>query len=185
MTAVVFVAALLVGLMLAEQRVSRRHERALRRAGAFEPPDDVYRVMAWLYPGAFGLMTAEGVWRAAHPAAAGGPSWMAAGILLMTASKTLKYWAIRALGERWCFRVLVLPGRPLVISGPYRYVAHPNYIAVVGELVSTAMMMRAVVTGPMMVAAFGVVLWARMRVEDRALREATAPGAPRLRPRRS
>lgn len=183
MTAVAFVAALLAGLMLAEQRVSRTHERALRAAGAFEPADDVYRVMAWLYPGAFGVMVAEGVWRAAHPSVTGGASWMAAGVLLMAASKGLKYWAIGALGERWCFRVLVLPGRPLVTSGPYRYVAHPNYIAVVGELVSTAMMMRAVITGPMMVAAFGVTLWARIRIEERALREATALAAPRLRSR--
>ena len=49
------------------------------------------------------------------------------GALLFIASKALKYWAIRSLGARWSFRVLVLPGRPLVASGPYRYVRHPIY----------------------------------------------------------
>ena len=182
MTAVALVASVLAGLMLAEWRVSRTHERALRAAGALEPSDDVYRAMAWLYPGVFALMVIEGAWRASHPGEMTGPSWMAAGVVLMVGSKALKYWAIGALGERWCFRVLVLPGRPLVASGPYRYVAHPNYVAVVGELVSTAMMMRAVVTGPLSMAVFGVALWARVRVEDRALRQAGASGVQQLRP---
>ena len=158
--------------MLAEQRVSLAHERALRAAGAIEPRDDVYRAMQWLYPGAFVCMVVEGAWRASIPAPRGGPSWMAAGVLLMTASKLLKYWAIGSLGGRWCFRVLVLPGRPLVTTGPYRYVSHPNYIAVVGELVSTAMMMRAALSGPLAVVAFAAVLWLRIRVEERALARA-------------
>ena len=172
MSGVAFVAAVIVGLMLAEQRVSRAHERALRAAGAIEPPGDVYPLMAWLYPAAFVCMILEGAWRTAMPPVPGGPSWMAAGVLLMVASKLLKYWAIGSLGDRWSFRVLVLPGRPLVTTGPYRYVSHPNYIAVLGELVSTAMMMRAAVSGPLAVAAFAAVLWARIRVEERALAEA-------------
>ena len=97
-------------------------------------------------------------------------------MLLFAASKALKYSAIRAPGYRWSFRVLVLPGRPLVTSGPYRYVAHPNYIAVVGELVGTAMMVGAPVAGPLMVAAFGLVLWARVRFEDRVLATQTMAG---------
>jgi len=170
LTAVAFVAALLSGLMLAEQRVSRRHERDLRAAGATEPADDVYRVMTWQYPGAFGAMVVEGIWRAAHPTSGGGPSWMAAGVLLMAASKALKYWAIGTLGERWCFRILVLSGRPLVTAGPYRYVAHPNYVAVVGELVSTAMMCEAPLAGAAGVILFGAVLWMRVRFESGVLR---------------
>jgi methyltransferase len=88
---------------------------------------------------------------------------------MFAASKTLKYWAIRTLGERWTFRVLVLPGAPLVATGPYRFVPHPNYIAVVGELLGTAMMMGAVVSGPLALGAFGFVLWRRMRFEEQAL----------------
>jgi methyltransferase len=94
------------------------------------------------------------------------------GLLLFVASKALKYWAIAALGPRWSFRVLVLPRVPLVATGPYRYVAHPNYVAVVGELLGTAMMMKAQVTGPVALAVFGTLLAIRVRFETRALRAA-------------
>jgi len=66
----------------------------------------------------------------------------------------------------------VLPGVPLVATGPYRYVAHPNYIAVVGELGGAAMMFGATVTGPISIALFGLALWARVRFETRVLRDA-------------
>jgi methyltransferase len=65
--------------------------------------------------------------------------------------------------------VWILPGRPLIREGPYQYVTHPNYIAVVGELVGTAMMMRALYSGPVMIAIFGAALFARIRFETRVL----------------
>lgn len=171
MTFRVFALAVIVGFMLAEARVSRANARRLREAGAVEPRGDVYLTLALLYPAAFLLMGLEGVWRAsgAGETRAGSPSWDASGVLLFAASKALKYWAIRALGHRWSFHVMVLPGEPLVTTGPYRYVSHPNYIAVVGELVGTAMMMEARVLGPIMTVAFGLALWARIRFEARVL----------------
>ncbi len=164
--------AIIVGSMLAEHRISRQNVRRLRAAGAIEPPGDVFGAMAVLYPSAFALMGLEGLWRAAADSgapAAPGPSWAASGVLLFAASKALKYWAIRALGTRWSFRVLIQPNVPLVEDGPYRFVPHPNYVAVVGELVAAAMMMGALVTGPIMTAAFGAALWARIRFESRVL----------------
>ena len=171
--ACVFVCAMVFGLMLAETRVSVRNERALRARGAIEPRGDVYLAMLVLYPLAFGLMGIEGISKAHASANAvagsSSPAWWLAGILLMIASKALKYWAIASLGERWTFRVLVLPGLPLVRRGPYRYVNHPNYIAVVGELIAMALMMSAWTTGPVMILAFGVALVMRLKVETRAL----------------
>jgi methyltransferase len=70
--------------------------------------------------------------------------------------------------------VLTVPGLPLITTGPYRYVAHPNYIGVVGELAGAAMMFGAMVTGPISMAVFGLALWARVRFETRVLREAQA-----------
>jgi methyltransferase len=172
--ATVFVCALVYGLMLAETRVSVRNERALRARGAIEPRGDVYFAMLILYPLAFGLMAVEGISQSAARAgavASSSPAWWLAGILLMVASKALKYSAIASLGERWTFRVLVLPGLPLVRKGPYRYVNHPNYIAVMGELVAMALMMSAWTTGPVMILVFGVVLLMRLRVETGALRD--------------
>ena len=175
MNALVFLLSVVVGLMIAEARISSANEQRLRARGAVAPPGDVYRVMAWLYPACFLVMGAEGVWRAARAAGQvsgnDGPAWAASGVVLFVASKVLKYWAIRSLGERWTFKVLVLPGVPLVSDGPYRYVAHPNYIAVVGELLAAAMMFGARITGPMMVIAFGLALFARLKFEQRALQE--------------
>jgi methyltransferase len=171
----VFVIALVFGFMLAEWRLSRRHERLLRAEGAIAPPGDVYRAMAVLYPAAFLLMGVEGIWRAARSSGDSGalsgavPSWLLAGALMFAASKALKVWAIGALGTRWSFRVYVQPGRPLVSTGPYRYVAHPNYVAVLGELVGTAMMEEALLTGPIMIAVFGAVLIRRIRFEEGVL----------------
>ena len=175
-----FLFSFVVGLMLAEARLSGRNTRELRRRGAVEPPGDVFAALSVTYILAFLAMGVEGVWRATLPAPATeagggtGPSWMASGVLLFVASKGLKYWAIRTLGDRWSFRVLTLPGVPLVTTGPYRYVAHPNYIAVAGELTGAAMMFGATVSGPISIVLFGLVLWARVRFETRVLRAAHA-----------
>lgn len=168
--------AIIVGMMLAETHVSVKHERALRARGAIEPRRDVYLAMLVLYPLSFALMFIEGLSRAdalanVNPALTPQPAWWLAGVLLMVASKALKYWAIANLRDRWTFRVLVLPGAPLVRSGPYRYVDHPNYIAVVGELAAMALMMSAWITGPIMILLFGIVLLMRLKVETQALAE--------------
>ncbi len=174
--ATAFALATMIGLLLAETRLSMRNETSLRARGAIEAQGDVYVAMSILYPLAFLLMGAEGMWRSriAVDAVAGAPAppaWWVAGVLLMLASKGLKYWAIANLSDRWTFKVLVLPGIPLVRSGPYRYVDHPNYVAVLGELVAMALLMSAWITGPLMTVAFGILLLMRLKVETRALRQ--------------
>jgi methyltransferase len=165
-----FVLAVIAGLMLAELRVSLRNEGQLRALGAIQPSGDVYRVMSVLYPVVFIVMGLEGAYRAWVSGPGAGPGmFFVSGVLLFVASKGLKYWAIGSLGVRWSFRVFVVPGLPLVTCGPYRYIAHPNYVAIVGELVGAAMMMNAVVTGPIGVLTFGLTLLARIRFEDRVL----------------
>ncbi|MGH6689905.1 MAG: isoprenylcysteine carboxylmethyltransferase family protein [Vicinamibacterales bacterium] len=157
-----------LAMMFAESRISRRHERRLRDAGAIEPPGDVYATMQWAYPVAFLAMGVEGAMFGPEPGFT-----TLVGVLLMCASKALKCWAISSLGPRWTFRVLVLPGAPLVAHGPYAVVRHPNYIAVVGELVSMALLVHARVTGPLATLLFGLLLRRRIRVENQALRHRT------------
>lgn len=152
-------------MMLGESRISRRHERQLLQRGALEPPGDVYSAMQWAYPGAFIAMAVEG-------AVFGLPAvpFMLAGGLLLAGAKALKWWAMASLGTRWTFRVLIVPDAPLVQSGPYAVLRHPNYVAVVGELVSMALIVGARVSGPMALLLFGLLLRRRIRVENRALR---------------
>jgi methyltransferase len=149
--------------MLVEARVSRAHARALRRAGALEPAGDAYAVMQVVYPGCFLAMAAEAWWR-------GGPGrLMAAGWILFAIAKWLKWWAMRSLGVRWTFRVLVPPGAPLVRRGPYRLLRHPNYVAVVGELGGAALALDAPWSGTLACIGFGLLLVWRIRVEEAAL----------------
>ena len=68
---------------------------------------------------------------------------------------------------------LVVPGSSLVVHGPYAVVRHPNYIAVVGELVSMALLVDARVTGPVATLLFSLLLRHRIRVENEALRHLT------------
>ena len=152
-------------LMLGEMRLSRRNERELRRAGAVEPPGDVYATMRWAYPMAFVVMAVDGAFAEAHP---GRAAWAGAGVL--AAAKILKFWAIATLGRRWTFRVLVLPGAPLVTHGPYALVPHPNYVAVIGELAGMLLLVGAWITGPLVTLLFSLLLRRRIQVEDRALR---------------
>src|SRR5438105_3490279 len=141
------------------------NERTQRARGGIEPPDDVYKMMRVAYPAAFLAMIAEGLVR-------GTPSTLAcmAGLVLFAAAKALKWWAILTLGPFWTFRVIVVPDAPLVTSGPYRYLRHPNYVAVVGELVGVALMTDAVVTGPIATLVFGALMLKRIKVEERSLR---------------
>lgn len=162
--------AVIFGLMLAETRRSRLNEAALESAGGVKPDGDVWVWMAALYPLSFVAMTAEGFWRSMYQPVAMADRWYVAGAICFIAAKVIKYWAIATLGDRWSFRVIVQPGRALIRSGPYRFVAHPNYVGVAGELLGTAMMMTAAVTGPLMNVAFAVVLWGRIRFEERVLR---------------
>jgi methyltransferase len=162
-----FILIVVVAMMLAEQRYSLANERALRVRGAIEPPGDVYPVMRLTYPAAFVVMTLEGVLTGSPPVA-----WVIAGAVVFVAAKALKYWAIASLGARWTFRVLVPPDADAtrVTSGPYKFLRHPNYVGVMGELVGMALLVGARVTGPLATFLFGLVLWQRIRVENSALR---------------
>lgn len=150
--------------MLLEASRSTRNGRALRAMGAVEPAGDVYRAMQVAYPACFLAMIAE-AWARGR----GASVFVAAGAAVFTAAKALKYWAVAALGVRWSFRVLVPPGSPRVTSGPYRLFAHPNYVAVAGELAGMALMAQAPWSGTLSVIGFGGLMIARVRVEERAL----------------
>lgn len=148
--------------MLAETWLAASNERRQRARGGIEPPGDVYRIMRIVYPAAFAAMIAEGVWDPSH-------AWWAAGLAVFVAAKALKWWAVAVLGQSWTFRVIVRPDAALVTSGPYRLLRHPNYVAVVGELVGVALMSGARFAGPLMTLVFCGLMLKRIAVEDRAL----------------
>ena len=156
------VATLLI--MAGEAALSAFNERLLRAKGAIEPAGDVIDTMRWTYPLSFVAMGIEGA--LSGPAPREVLLW---GLALFGFAKALKMWAVASLGSRWSYRVLVLPGAPLIKTGPYRFLAHPNYLAVVGEIVSVAAIVWAPISGVVATIGFGWLMIARIRIEDRAL----------------
>jgi len=161
--AVITVLATLL-IMAGEAVLSSFNEKVLRARGAIEPQDDVINMMRWAYPGAFVVMGIEGALMGPAPR-----DVLMGGLALFGLAKALKIWAMSSLGSKWSYRVLVVPGEPLVKTGPYQFLPHPNYLAVVGELVSVAAIVWAPITGVLATIGFGRLMIARIRIEDRAL----------------
>ena len=167
--AVIFAVTLLIFVpMVAEAILAARNEAAQRARGGIEPPGDVFNIMRIAYPATFLALIVEGFnrqdLRGALPA-----GWIVGGLACFAAAKALKWWAILSLGPFWTFRVIVVPGAPLVRHGPYRVLRHPNYVGVALELTGAAMMTGAAVCGPLGIVLFGVLLQRRIAVENRAL----------------
>jgi len=161
--------AAVFGPMLVEASRASRNERLQIARGGQAVHGDVYDVMRVVYPASFLAMIVEG-WLRAFAI----DRWTTAGFVVFVAAKLLKVWAIRSLGQCWTFRVIVVPGARLVSEGPYRFLRHPNYVAVIGEFVGVGMMAGAVATGPLAVTLFGFLIALRVGVETRALDAATA-----------
>lgn len=156
------------GAMAVEAARSAANERALEALGGRPVADPSYPWMQVVYPGGFLAVCLEGWWRGG-PGDGWGTSLVAAGIVVFAAGKALKWWAIVALGARWSFRVFVLPGAPLVMRGPYRWLRHPNYVGLVGEIAGSALWMRAPITGTLFAVTFAIILFVRLGIEERAL----------------
>jgi len=154
--------------MLVEALRARRNEAVQHARGGVEPPDDIYKAIRVAYPAAFLAMLAEGGWRG--PVAT---TVAIAGAVVFVFAKTLKWWAVVTLGPAWTFRVIVVPQAPLVAGGPYRFLRHPNYVGVLGELTGVALMTGARIAGPIATLTFAALLVRRVSVEERALRAAT------------
>ena len=95
-------------------------------------------------------------------------------LLLAVASQGLRWWCIRTLGPRWNTRVIVVPGLPLVTSGPYRWFAHPNYVAVVVEGFALPLAGSAWLTAVVFTVLNAALLTVRLRCEVDALMTARA-----------
>ena len=92
-------------------------------------------------------------------------------LALALAAQALRYWTIATLGPRWNVRVIVTPGDPVVTGGPYRFVRHPNYAAVVLEGLAIPGIHGAWLTAIVFSALNAWLLRVRIGVEERALAE--------------
>ena len=104
------------------------------------------------------------------------PAWLAWSMtLLVLASQALRWWCIGTLGRRWNTRVIVVPGLAPVTGGPYRWLRHPNYVAVVVEGIALPAMHACWITAVVFTVLNAGLLAVRIRAENAAL--ATLPVA--------
>jgi methyltransferase len=92
-----------------------------------------------------------------------------------------RFWVIHTLGPRWTTRIIILPEQPLVSAGPYRFLSHPNYAVVAGEIVLLPLALNLPLLAVVFTIINAAVLAIRIRAEDRALspsRETIVQGAP-------
>ena len=80
-----------------------------------------------------------------------------------------RYWVLATLGRRWTTRVIVLPGAPLIESGPYRLMRHPNYVIVAGELVLVPLALGLPLYALIFLALYAGAAYLRIQVENSAL----------------
>lgn len=90
-------------------------------------------------------------------------------LALVVAAQGLRWWCIATLGRRWNTRVIVVPELPLVRRGPYRFIPHPNYVAVVVEGFALPLVHTAWWTAVAFTLLNAWLLSVRIRVEDDAL----------------
>ena len=168
MTSLTFFTVLvaLVGVeRLAELVISNRNAAWSLERGGRETGRRHYAVMVVLHTGLLVGMLVEAWVRRPQV------SPLLAGTMLGLAlvSQALRWWCITTLGRRWNTRVIVVPDLPLVSSGPYRHLRHPNYVAVVLEGIALPLVHGAWVTALVFTVANAVLLRVRLRVENSAL----------------
>jgi len=160
--------ALLAAERIAEMSLSSRHAEILIRRGAVEFGARHFPLIVALHLLFPLALVAEVLWAGARPPGSW-PWWL--GLLL--AAQVLRFATLHVLGEYWNVRIRVVPGMTPVRRGPYRFLRHPNYVAVVIELASAPMMFGAWRTALVFSAFNAAVLVIRIREEERALAWAT------------
>lgn len=153
-------------LLVVLQRVGElwyaaRNTRTLKKRGAIEYGRGHYPLIvllhaSWLSAIAIGIRS--------------DPAIRTLPLMFFVLLQALRVWVLATLGPYWTTRVITLPDAPLVKRGPYRFVRHPNYLVVTGEMALLPLMFGQVTNAIFFSVLNGLLLAWRIRVEDAALR---------------
>ena len=157
--AAIVILALVTAQRLAELWLSHRNTRRLVAHGAVEHGAGHYPLLVTLHAA---WLAALWWWAPGRPI-----NWalMAVFVLLQLA----RLWVIATLGQRWTTRIIVLPAASLVRAGPYRFVAHPNYLIVALEVAVLPLAFGLVGVALVFSLLNAAVLAIRIRAENEAL----------------
>ena len=168
MTFAVILLMLVTAERLGELWLARRNTAALLQQGAVEVAPQHYTLIVLLH----GFWLA-GLWLLGWDQPVN-LAWLAVFLVL----QVLRVWVLATLGSRWTTRIIVLPGEQLVATGPYRWLTHPNYVVVIGEIAVLPLCLGL----PWYALAFSLanaaVLTVRIRAENAALHPSRNLGQP-------
>jgi len=170
-TAAEILLVLVVAQRAAELLLSWHNTRRLKERGAIEIAARHYPVMVAVHASWLVSLFVLGHDRSLNMFA----------LAVYLALQGFRFWVMRTLGARWTTRIIVLPGAPLVSAGPYRYLSHPNYAVVAGEVATLPLVLGLPWIAIVFTVLNAAVLSIRIRAENRALqsaRAATSPAAP-------
>jgi methyltransferase len=158
-TAAIVILTLVTAQRVAELIIARRNTAALLARGAHEIGARHYPLIVAVH--AAWLIT---LWLLAP----GQPIfWPMIGVFVLL--QGVRLWVLATLGSRWTTRIIVLPGAPLVTRGPFRFLRHPNYAVVAGEIAVLPLAFGLVGTAILFTILNAAVLTIRIRRESRAL----------------
>ena len=157
--------ALLIIQRLFELRLSKKNEKKIREKGGKEFDAGHYPWMVFLHSSWFVCMLVE-VWLLPTPFV-----WWVCIVSLVFSflGQFFRYLAIRTLGWRWSTRIMIVPNTPLVTTGIYQYIRHPNYLGVILEIAFVPLIHGAWRTALLFSFANGILLWIRIKAEEKAL----------------
>ena len=159
MTPAVLLLAVVTAERLGELWLACRNTRLLLANGGHEVAPGHYKLIVLLH-----TLWLAGLWLLGW-ARQVIPIWLA----IFLALQGLRVWVLATLGRRWTTRIIVLPGAPLVATGPYRFVSHPNYLVVIGEIATLPLCLGLPWYALIFSAANLAVLAIRIRAEHGAL----------------
>ena len=164
-TAYVVLMVLVALERLNELRLSKRNAALAFARGGIEVGHTHYRVMTALHTLFLVSCLAEPVLLGrTFPGLLG---WLA--LVVVVLAQALRVWVISSLGERWNTRVIVVPYSEPVTTGVYRYLKHPNYVAVIAEIAALPLVFGGWWTAIVFSVANAMLLVVRIRVEEEAL----------------
>jgi methyltransferase len=159
----------LLGLLILERGcelwLSRRNARRAYARGGVEVGRRQYPVMVGFHVLFIMACATEAKFR--NPRLSPLVSWVA--LIGEAGAQALRYWAVATLSDRWNTRVIIAPDEPPITTGPYGYVRHPNYAAVVLEIACVPLIRGLWITATVFSAANALLLASRIRLEENAL----------------
>jgi methyltransferase len=164
-------AILLLGLVtlgrLGELRLARRNTAGLVARGAVELAPGHYPAIVLLHTAWLGALWGFGWDQPVNPI------WFAVFAVLQIG----RVWVLGTLGSRWTTRILIVPSERLVARGPYRFVSHPNYVVVVGEIAVLPLCLGLPWLAVLFTLLNAAVLTVRIRAENAGLQQVRAHAA--------